>query len=170
MQKFTAQDKSTHYCSLQYTTSLYSTKLNCSALHSTVLYSTVVQCTLQLYTMLCSSVLYCTVVHNNILFSMYLHMWRASTLRTSFIASRPTFSIPWISGTEAIKYLLWSTVRLRFRKSISGHNFQTIRKLDNNDFQHHREVIYSIKQYIHTKKVSSFLHHVRDFTLIYCPN
>ena len=36
-----------------------------------------------------------------------------------------------------------STVRLRFRKSISGHHFQTIRKLANNDFQYHREVIYS---------------------------
>ena len=38
---------------------------------------------------------------------------------------------------------IWSTVRLRFRKSISGHNFQTIRKLANNDFQYHREVIYN---------------------------
>ena len=30
---------------------------------------------------------------------------------------------------------LWSTVRLRFRKSISGHNFQTIGKLAKTDFQ-----------------------------------
>ena len=37
-----------------------------------------------------------------------------------------------------------STVMLRFRKSISGHNFQTIRKLGNTDFQYHRVVIYSI--------------------------
>ena len=39
---------------------------------------------------------------------------------------------------------LRSTVRLRFRKSILGHNFQTIRKLVINYFQYHREVIYII--------------------------
>ena len=39
---------------------------------------------------------------------------------------------------------LRSTVRLRFRKSILRHNFQTIRKLANKDFQYHREVIYSV--------------------------
>ena len=32
---------------------------------------------------------------------------------------------------------------LRFRKSISGHHFQTRRKLANNDFQYPREVIYN---------------------------
>ena len=33
--------------------------------------------------------------------------------------------------------VLRSTVRLRFRKSISGHNFQTIGKLASNDFDYH---------------------------------
>ena len=37
-----------------------------------------------------------------------------------------------------------STVRLRFRKSISRHKFQNTRKFDNNDFQYYRDVIYSI--------------------------
>ena len=37
-----------------------------------------------------------------------------------------------------------STARLRFRKSIYGHQFQTIRKLANIYFQYHRGVIYSI--------------------------
>ena len=37
-----------------------------------------------------------------------------------------------------------STVRLRFRKSISRHHFQNTRKFDNNDFQYHRDVIYSV--------------------------
>ena len=45
-----------------------------------------------------------------------------------------------------------STVRLRFRKSVSGHHFQTIRKLANTDLQYHRGVMYSIYQYILTKK------------------
>ena len=31
-----------------------------------------------------------------------------------------------------------STVRLRFRKSVSEHHFHTIRKLAKNDFQYHR--------------------------------
>ena len=33
---------------------------------------------------------------------------------------------------------------LTFGKSISGHPFQTIRKLANNYFQYHREFIYDI--------------------------
>ena len=37
-----------------------------------------------------------------------------------------------------------STVRLRFRKSISGHHFQTIGKLASNDFNYHAEVVNSI--------------------------
>ena len=37
-----------------------------------------------------------------------------------------------------------STVRLRTRKSISGHHFQNSRKLDNKDLQYHRDVIYSV--------------------------
>ena len=37
-----------------------------------------------------------------------------------------------------------SAVRLRFRKSISGHHFQTIGKLASNDFNHHTEVVNSI--------------------------
>ena len=53
--------------------------------------------------------------------------------------------------------MLWSTVRLRLKKSISGHHFQIIRKLANNDFQYQREGFYSIQQYIlTTKKKSSF--------------
>ena len=43
-----------------------------------------------------------------------------------------------------IKSCIGNTVRLRFRKSISGHHFQTIRKLANNDFQYHRGFIHSI--------------------------
>ena len=39
---------------------------------------------------------------------------------------------------------LGSTVRLRFRKSISGHHFQNTRKFANNDFQYHRDVIYTV--------------------------
>ena len=38
-------------------------------------------------------------------------------------------------------------------KSVSGYNFQTIRKLANNDFKYHREIIYSIEQYILTQKM-----------------
>ena len=60
-----------------------------------------------------------------------------------------------------------NTVRLRFSKSISGHHFQTIGQLANNDFQYHREGFYDIQQYILTKK-SIFLH-VRNFTMIYGP-
>ena len=37
-----------------------------------------------------------------------------------------------------------STVRLRFRKSIFGHQFQTIRKLPSNEFNFHTEVVNSI--------------------------
>ena len=40
--------------------------------------------------------------------------------------------------------VLRSTVRLRFRKSISGHNFQTIGKLPSIDFNYHTEVVNSI--------------------------
>ena len=39
---------------------------------------------------------------------------------------------------------LQSTVRLRFRKSISRHNFQNRRKFDDNDFRYHRNVINSV--------------------------
>ena len=60
-----------------------------------------------------------------------------------------------------------STVRLRFRKSISRHHFQTIRKLANTDFQYHRGVIYSIYQYILTKMC--FFPYEMNFTLIYGP-
>ena len=65
---------------------------------------------------------------------------------------------------------IWSTVRLRFRKRISGHNFQTIRKLANNDFQYNSQqrdffVYYTA---IHSYKKSIFPH-VRNFTLIYGP-
>ena len=64
-------------------------------------------------------------------------------------------------------FLVASTVRLRFRKSISGHYFQTIRKLANNDFQYYREGFYNIQQYILAKR--SIFSHVRSFTLIYGP-
>ena len=37
-----------------------------------------------------------------------------------------------------------STVRLRFRKSISGHHSQTIGKLASIDFNYHTEVVNSI--------------------------
>ena len=36
------------------------------------------------------------------------------------------------------------TVRLRFRKSIARHNFQNTRKFENNYFQYHRDVIFSV--------------------------
>ena len=49
-------------------------------------------------------------------------------------------------------HCLKSTVRLRFRKSIAGHHFQNTRKLANNDFQYHRDIIYSVYQYSLTKK------------------
>ena len=41
-------------------------------------------------------------------------------------------------------YNIQSTVRLTFRKRISGHNFLTMIKPAYNDFQYHREVIYDI--------------------------
>ena len=37
-----------------------------------------------------------------------------------------------------------SSVRLRIRKSISGHCFQTTRKFDDIDLQYHRDVIFSV--------------------------
>ena len=37
-----------------------------------------------------------------------------------------------------------STVRLRIRKNISGHHFQTIGKLASNDFSYHTDVFNSI--------------------------
>ena len=40
---------------------------------------------------------------------------------------------------------IWSTVRLRFRKRIFGHNFKTLEKLAIHDFQYQTEVVYSIK-------------------------
>ena len=47
-------------------------------------------------------------------------------------------------GTKLVKaQCLGSNVRLRFRKSISGHHYQTIRKFANNGFQYHREVNYN---------------------------
>ena len=63
--------------------------------------------------------------------------------------------------------MIWSTVRLRFRKSISGHHFQTIRKFANNGFQYQRDVNYNTWQCILTKKC--VFPHVRSFTLIYGP-
>ena len=39
---------------------------------------------------------------------------------------------------------LRGTVRLRFNKSISRQNFQNTRKFENNDFQYHSDVIYSV--------------------------
>ena len=42
-----------------------------------------------------------------------------------------------ISFTKISKPTVQSTVRLRFRKSISGHHFQTIGKLAKTDFQYH---------------------------------
>ena len=50
---------------------------------------------------------------------------------------------------KVIRYVIfkgniWSTVRLRFRKSIVGHYFLNTRKLANNDFQYHRDIIYSV--------------------------
>ena len=62
---------------------------------------------------------------------------------------------------------IWSTVRVRFRKCISGYHYQTIRKLANTDFQYHRGVIYSIYKYILTKKL--FFPQEPNFTLIYGP-
>ena len=59
----------------------------------------------------------------------------------NFEEKNPTYWRHWISWPMLI---VGSTVRLRFRKSISGHHFQTIRKLAIIDFQYHREVIYSI--------------------------
>ena len=52
------------------------------------------------------------------------------------------------------------TVRLRFRKSIFIPYFQNTRKLDNNYFQYHRDVIYSVLLYILTffKKICFFPH------------
>ena len=47
-----------------------------------------------------------------------------------------------VKVSQTIK--LRSAVRLRFRKSISGHHFQTIEKLASNDFNHHTEVVNSI--------------------------
>ena len=48
------------------------------------------------------------------------------------------------SGFYIANCRLGSTVRLRFRKSISGHHFQTIGKLASNDFNYHTEVANSI--------------------------
>ena len=62
---------------------------------------------------------------------------------------------------------VWSTVRLKFSKSISGHHFQKIRSLAKNDFRYHREVINNIYQLILTKNV--FCPHVRNFPLMYGP-
>ena len=59
-------------------------------------------------------------------------------------------------------------VRLRFRKSISRQTFQNTRKFHNDDFKYHIYVIYSVKQYIFTKK-HVFFPHVIFFTLIYGP-
>ena len=51
------------------------------------------------------------------------------------------------------KLRIGSTVRLRFIKSTSGYHFQTIGKLDSNDFNYHTtEVFNSIYWYNHTKK------------------
>ena len=42
---------------------------------------------------------------------------------------------------------LGSNVRLRFRKSISGHHFQTIGKLASNDFDYHTQAVNSTRRY-----------------------
>ena len=65
---------------------------------------------------------------------------------------------------------LGSTGRLRFRRSISGHHFQTTRNLANKDLQHYKEIIYSILQYIfYNKKKRVFFLHLGNFKLIYDP-
>ena len=46
--------------------------------------------------------------------------------------------------TDLQHVFVQSTVRLRFKKSISGHCFLNTRKFDNNDYQHHRYVIVSV--------------------------
>ena len=52
--------------------------------------------------------------------------------------------------------------QVEVQESNFGYHFQTIRELANNNFQFHREVIYSMDQYILTKYVFSpctfFLH------------
>ena len=63
---------------------------------------------------------------------VYKSCYDAITQLCKFVFDNPQFS-----GIR-------STVRLRFRKCISGHHFHTIRKLANNDFQYHKEVIYNI--------------------------
>ena len=65
---------------------------------------------------------------------------------------------------------VWSNVRLRFRKSMSGHHFQTIRKLANPDY--HRGVIYTIYQYILTTKCvfSSWKEFYIDLWSFWLPN
>ena len=54
-------------------------------------------------------------------------------------------------------YLVRSTVRLRFRKSISGHHFQTIRTFANTDFQYHRGVFIVYINTLLQKKCAFFL-------------
>ena len=89
--------------------------------------------------------------------------WRIS--RSS--RSRTSSVFNWIYMYRLAWRYIWSTVRLRFRKSISGHHFQTIRKLANTDFQYRRGIIYSIYQYILTKNV--FFARERNCTFIYGP-
>ena len=50
------------------------------------------------------------------------------------------------ANTRLLHFWLYigGTVTLRFRKSISRHNFQNTRKFYDNDFQYHRDVIYSV--------------------------
>ena len=70
-------------------------------------------------------------------------------LLTSGDHSIPSFQASYLSKLEGVG----STVSLRFRKSIAGHHFQNTRKLANNDFQYHRDIIYSVYQFILTKKI-----------------
>ena len=104
---------------------------------------------------------------NNYLFWIYLciHFWQAhqSTSRTP-----PTHDV-WTIHVCNLEQLLdlkalRSTVRLRFRKSISWHHSQTIGKLASNDFNYHTEDVNSIYWYNLTKNL--LFPHVRNFAFV----
>ena len=86
--------------------------------------------------------------------------------KKNILSGKKNGNVPNSTCSESSRRV-WSTVRLRFRKSISENHFQTIKKISYDDFQYHREVIFNTKQCILTKKC--VFPHVRKFTLIYGP-
>ena len=131
-----------------YYSAVYSSAVQCTAVQCSVVQGSAVQYnalkTLPLFH--CSSLhctaFYCIPLQFSIVLWSTLYWVQCSKVQCNSVGGsrremRPIFNA-WTWKT------IWSTVRLRFRKSISGHNFQNTRIYAKNDFKYHRDVIDSV--------------------------